>query len=168
MKIFIASNDGQVADRLGKCREFIIYEIKDRKVMTREVVKNPAKDAEQVCTFIILNQCDILIVGGLGQKSMRTLAMTKMRIGVGAKGEADNIIDNLLADENFDLETEAYHYECDCGDDECCCHHSHTEYCEGDCCDDDDCCCGHNHDDDHCCCHDHDEEEHHCCCHHHE
>ena len=109
MKIFIASNDGQVADRLGKCREFIIYEIKDRKVMTREVVKNPAKDAEQVCTFIILNKCDILIVGGLGQKSMRTLAMTKMRIGVGAKGEADNIIDNLLADENFDLETEAYH-----------------------------------------------------------
>ena len=187
MRIFIASNNGQVAERLGKCREFVVYDIKDRKVMTREVYENPGRDSETVTNFIILNQADIVIVGGLGQKSMKKLAMIGIRIGIGAKGECDNIIDNLLADESFDLDTVANHYSCDCEDDGCCCcggHHSHTEYCEGDCCegDDEECCCGHHddeeehhccghhHDDEeHHCCHEHDEEEHHCCCgHHHE
>ena len=163
MKIFVASNGTSVAERLGKCREFTIYEIENRKIINKEIVKNPGHNASEIAGFLLANECDILCVGGLGDSALRMLSTHGVAIGVDAKGECDTLINNLITDEDFNFEAYASHghchdHDCCCGghhEDDCCCGHHH----EGECCEGDECECS--------CEEEH--EEHHCCCgHHHE
>lgn len=172
MKIFVASIKNEVAARLGKSDEFHIYEVEDRKVINKEVVKNPGNDAKSVTSFLLANGCDILLCGGLGDSALRILATNGVRIGVGASGNCDDIINKLLSDLSIELEARASHGCCHHEEHHCCGGHHH-ECCEGDddecCChDEEDCCC---HDEDECCSHDdedccsHDDDECCCCCH---
>lgn len=164
MKIFVASIKNNVAPRLGKSEEFHVYEVEDRKVINKNILVNPGSDAKTVTSFLLANDCDILICGGLGDSALRILATNGVRIGVGATGGCDEIIDKLLNDLSIELEAHSSHGCCHAEEHHCCGGHHHSECCEGD---DDECCCSH----DSCCCHDEedfDEEEEHCCCCHHE
>ncbi len=124
MKIAVSYEDGQVFQHFGKTEEFKVYDIEDKEVIASEVMGTNGAGHEALADFLVENEIDVVICGGLGEGAMYALQEGGIEVFAGVEGDADAAVKAFLDGE---LATSGVNCQCDEEDDACDCG------CSGDC-----------------------------------
>lgn len=97
MKVAISTDNGQVSAHFGRCPEFTIVEIKDGKVLKREVVPNPGHHPGFLPQFLHEKGVACIVAGGMGQRAQMLFDEQKINTLMGVSGSIDQVIKELAA-----------------------------------------------------------------------
>ena len=119
MKIAVTYDNGQVFQHFGHTEFFKVYEVKDGKVVSAEVVDTNGSGHGALAGVLMDLGVDTLICGGIGGGARNALGSVGITIYGGVAGDADAAVAALLSDSlNFDPNAKCSHH----GDD-----HHHEE-----------------------------------------
>lgn len=99
MKIGVTYENGQIFQHFGHTAQFKIYDVEDGKVVASEVVDTNGSGHGALAGFLLENQVDVLICGGIGGGAQMALAQAGIKLYGGVAGDADAAVDALLKDE---------------------------------------------------------------------
>ncbi|MCQ2530408.1 MAG: FKBP-type peptidyl-prolyl cis-trans isomerase [Lachnospiraceae bacterium] len=119
MKIAVSYENGQVFQHFGKTEEFKVYDIEDKEVISSEVMGTNGVGHEALADFLVENEIDIVICGGLGEGAMYALQEGGIEVFAGVEGDADGAVkaylDGTLDSTGVNCECDGEEDECDCG-----------------------------------------------------
>ena len=96
MKIAVTYEDGQVFQHFGHTAQFKIYEAKDGKILSSQVVDTNGSGHGALAGFLKTHGADTLICGGIGGGARTALAEAGIELFPGASGSADAAVQSLL------------------------------------------------------------------------
>jgi len=98
MKIAIATDNGQVAQHFGRCMEYTLYDVADKKVTNKELVPNPGHEPGAIPKFLNEKKCTMIIAGGMGRRAQGFFEEFGIDWIIGATGDVDKVIEDYLND----------------------------------------------------------------------
>lgn len=113
MKIAVTYEDGQVFQHFGHTAQFKVYEAKDGKILSSQVVDTNGSGHGALAGFLAAQGVDTLICGGIGGGAQAALAEANIRLLGGVQGSADQAVEAFLSG------TLAYNPDVQCS------HHGH-------------------------------------------
>ena len=113
MKIAVTYEDGQVFQHFGHTAQFKIYEAKDGKILSSQIVDTNGSGHGALAGFLAAQGVDTLICGGIGGGAQAALAEADIRLLGGVQGSADQAVEAFLSG------TLAYNPDVQCS------HHEH-------------------------------------------
>lgn len=124
MKIAVTYENGQVFQHFGHTQQFKVYEVKDGKVVSSEVVGTNGQGHGALAGFLFGGGVDVLICGGIGGGARAALAEAGIELYPGASGDADAQVEAFLAGNlSYDPDTMCNHHheggEHNCGNHGC-------------------------------------------------
>ncbi len=96
MRIAVTHENGCIFQHFGHTEEFKLYDIEDGKVIDTQVVSTNGSGHGALAGFLLLNQVDTLICGGIGGGAQAALAQAGIRLFGGVSGNADDAVNALL------------------------------------------------------------------------
>lgn len=99
MRIAVTYENGQIFQHFGHTEQFKVYNIKDGKVESSEVVGTNGSGHGALAGVLNALQVDTLICGGIGGGAQAALAATGIKLYGGVSGDADQAVNALLAGE---------------------------------------------------------------------
>lgn len=96
MKIAISTDDAVVSAHFGRCPSFTIIDIKDGKLINRELIANPGHHPGFLPQFLHDKGVNCIIAGGMGQRASGLFSEQNIQAIVGISGTIDEVIDKLL------------------------------------------------------------------------
>ena len=119
LKIAVTYENGQVFQHFGHTEAMKIYEVKDKKVVSSEVVSTNGSGHGALAGFLADHGVEALICGGIGGGAKNALAEARIALYGGVSGDADEAVDALLQGElQFNPGIQCSHHhegEHDCG-----------------------------------------------------
>lgn len=97
MKIAVTYENGQIFQHFGHTGEFKLYEIENGKIIGAEVVGTNGSGHGALTGFLVQNEVDALICGGIGGGAQTALADAGIKLYGGVSGSADEAVSALLA-----------------------------------------------------------------------
>ena len=97
MKIAVTYEDGQVFQHFGHTAQFKLYEAKDGKILSSEIVDTNGSGHGALAGFLAARGVDTLICGGIGGGAQAALAEANIRLLGGVQGSADDAVAAFLA-----------------------------------------------------------------------
>jgi predicted Fe-Mo cluster-binding NifX family protein len=97
-RIAIAANKGKVATHFGRCPEYIFVDIENNKIQNKKKVENPGHKPGYIPRFLIENNVNCIISGGMGRKAKQIFDDNNIEVVVGASGDIDVVIKNYIQD----------------------------------------------------------------------
>jgi predicted DNA-binding protein (UPF0251 family)/predicted Fe-Mo cluster-binding NifX family protein len=90
MKIAVPSNNGQVDDHFGHCKEFIIFSVQDNRIADETVLPSPEGCGCKSGVAADLARAGVthLVAGNMGEGAVRVLGSHGIKVVRGASGEA--------------------------------------------------------------------------------
>lgn len=111
MKIAVTYEDGQIFQHFGHTEMFKIYEVADGKVIASEVVDTNGQGHGALAGFLLENNVDVLICGGIGGGAQMALAQAGIQLFGGVQGSADAAVEALLNRElNYNPDVKCNHH----------------------------------------------------------
>jgi len=89
------------ADHFGRCRDFVIFDIEEKKIVKSEVVKNPYFQKHvpgAVPKFISSKKADVLITLGAGPMAVELLKSMGIKV-IFAGGKVTEVVERYLKGE---------------------------------------------------------------------
>jgi predicted Fe-Mo cluster-binding NifX family protein len=128
MKIAVTYEDGQIFQHFGHTESFKVYDIKDDKIASSEVVGTDGSGHGALADFLKEHGVDTLICGGIGGGARMALDEAGIKLYGGVEGDADEAVKYLLAGKlEFDPDVmcshHGEHHEGKCGEGGCGEHH---------------------------------------------
>lgn len=99
MKIAVTYDNGEVFQHFGHTENFMIYEVQDGKVTSRELLNAGGSGHEALAALLAENSIDVLICGGIGGGAQSALAENGVELCAGASGSADEAVAAYLSGE---------------------------------------------------------------------
>lgn len=99
MKIAVTYADGQIFQHFGHTECFKIYEVEENTVIAQRIVETAGSGHGALAGFLLQQEVDILICGGIGGGAQMALAQAGIRLFGGVSGDADDAVEALLAGE---------------------------------------------------------------------
>ena len=96
MKIAIATDNGFVSEHFGRCPEFTIVEIEDKKVVTKKTIDNPGHSTGFIPKFLHEQGANCIICGGMGWRAEELFKGFGIKTIVGVTGKVDRAINQIL------------------------------------------------------------------------
>lgn len=96
MRIAVTFENGDIFQHFGHTEKFKVYDILDGKISSSQVVDSEGFGHGQLVGFLINNEIDVLICGGIGRGAQNALANAKIRLYAGVIGNADDAVHLLL------------------------------------------------------------------------
>jgi len=96
MKIAISTDGDFVSIHFGRCPAFTLAEIKENKVINKEVIANPGHHPGFLPSFLAEKGVEYIICGGMGKRAQSMFAEKQIKAVVGVQGKVDKIIEELL------------------------------------------------------------------------
>lgn len=96
MKIAVPYEDGQVFQHFGHTAQFKVYEAKDGKILSSQVVDTNGSGHGALAGFLASQGVDTLICGGIGGGAQAALAEANIRLFGGVQGGADEAVEAFL------------------------------------------------------------------------
>ena len=93
MKIAVTYEDGQVFQHFGHTAQFKVYEAKDGKILSSQVVDTNGSGHGALAGFLSAQGVDTLICGGIGGGAQAALAEADIRLLGGVQGSADAAVE---------------------------------------------------------------------------
>ncbi|HTX43246.1 MAG TPA: NifB/NifX family molybdenum-iron cluster-binding protein [Methanocella sp.] len=113
MKICVPMKGTMVHNHFGKAPEFMMLTVEERKIVLREVVKNPGREKGAVLELMPAHGVTHVIAGGMGERARNILKEKNVAVVTGALGSIDNAVDRFLKGELKPVEVPC------CGDNLC-------------------------------------------------
>ena len=99
MKIAIPIEGDLVSAHFGHCENFVIYEIENKTILNKEIVKNPEHQPGFLPGFLKENGADVIIAGGMRQRAKDLFAEKNIEVMVGVTGKIDFVINSYIQGE---------------------------------------------------------------------
>lgn len=99
MKIAIACDGKNVSGHFGHCEGFMIYEIRDDKVIKKDFIENPGHKPGFLPVFLKDLNIDAIIAGGMGARAQQLFAENDIDVIVGAEGDCDKVVSAYIKGE---------------------------------------------------------------------
>jgi predicted Fe-Mo cluster-binding NifX family protein len=120
MKIAVTYENGEVFQHFGHTSTFKIYEVKDNKVLSSEIVPTNGSSHGALSAFLEKHGVNKLICGGIGSGAKTALAEKYIEIFGGVSGDADKSVNDYLAGKlKYDPDKVCNHHhedDHDCGE----------------------------------------------------
>lgn len=123
MKIAVTYEDNNVFQHFGRTKHFKVYDVKDQKVISSEIMDTNGVGHGALAGLLAVNGIDVLICGKLGKGAQMALEDAGIQLTAGASGNTDTVVEKYLHGE---LTSEQGQGSCD--------HHDHTHSCDGQAC----------------------------------
>lgn len=99
MKVAISTDGDSVSAHFGRCPSFTIIEVKDNKVVGRELIDNPGHHPGFLPQFLSQKGVNAIVAGGMGQRALGLFAQSGIEVIVGISGKVDEVIEQLIKGE---------------------------------------------------------------------
>lgn len=99
MKIAVTYQEGLVFQHFGHTEQFKIYSVVDNKIIGSEIVNTNGVGHGDLVRFLLTQEVDTLICGGIGGDAQNALAEANIKVFGGASGNADEVVTSLLNNE---------------------------------------------------------------------
>ena len=96
MRLAISTDRGFVSPHFGRCPSFTIVDIKDGKLISKQVIENPGHHPGFLPEFLHGKGVECIIAGGMGQRAVGLFDEQGIKTLVGISGKVDEVIDKLL------------------------------------------------------------------------
>jgi predicted Fe-Mo cluster-binding NifX family protein len=96
MKIAISTDNGKVSEHFGRCPQFTIVEIKDNKVIKKEVIQNPGHATGFLPKFFKEKRVECIIAGGAGFRAQQFFSEFGIKLIIGVQGKVDDVINDFI------------------------------------------------------------------------
>lgn len=96
MRIAIATNNGKVSGHFGHCEGFTVYTINDNKIQSEEFLKSPKHQPGVLPKFLVNNDVNIIMAGGMGGKAQEIFNGENIEVVVGVAGGINHVISEYL------------------------------------------------------------------------
>lgn len=98
MKIAISTDEGNfVSPHFGRCPYFTIIEIEDKKILSKEIIKNPGHQTAFLPQFLSEIGVSCILAGGMGRRAQGLFAEKDIEIMIGITGEIDEVVSKLVS-----------------------------------------------------------------------
>jgi len=95
MKIAISTDSGMVSPHFGRCPEFTIAEIRDGRVVHKEIISNPGHMTGYLPKFMSEHGVSCVIAGGAGMRAQQFFAQFGIELITGIQGYVDDVIEQF-------------------------------------------------------------------------
>lgn len=123
MKIAVTYTAGEVFQHFGHTEQFKIYDVKDNKVVSSEIINTNGTGHGALAGLLSAFGVDVLICGGIGGGAQTALTNANIKFYGGVKGNADDAVEKLLTGKlSFDPDIKCSHHgehDHNCGDHNC-------------------------------------------------
>ncbi|RJQ27842.1 MAG: dinitrogenase iron-molybdenum cofactor [Peptococcaceae bacterium] len=97
MKIAVATDGNEVSSHFGHCPEFTIAEIRDGKLVSKEVAASPGHVPGFLPKHMAALGVGCVIAGGMGPRAQELLEEAGIKAVVGVSGPVDRAIEDFIA-----------------------------------------------------------------------
>lgn len=97
MKIATTYENGQIFQHFGHTEQFKIYNVKDEKIVSSEVVDTNGSGHGALADFLSALNVDVLICGGIGGGAQMALTQAGIKLFGGVQGDADKAVESFIA-----------------------------------------------------------------------
>lgn len=97
MKIATTYENGQIFQHFGHTEQFKIYNVKDEKIVSSEVVDTNGSGHGALADFLSALNVDVLICGGIGGGAQMALTQAGIKLFGGVQGDADRAVESFIA-----------------------------------------------------------------------
>lgn len=120
MKVAVTYDNGEVFQHFGHTENFKIYNIEDKTIIDANVVNTMGSGHGALAGFLVENEVDTLICGGIGGGARNALAEAGITLYGGVSGNADDAVKALI-DRNlgYNPNVKCSHHGHSCGEHKC-------------------------------------------------
>jgi predicted Fe-Mo cluster-binding NifX family protein len=97
MKIAVACEGKNVTEHFGHCENFIIFNVENNKIVSKEIVANPGHKPGFLPVFLYEKGVNVIISGGMGSGAMDIFNEKGVKAVTGAQGDAENAVNLYLS-----------------------------------------------------------------------
>ena len=97
MKVAVTYENGQIFQHFGHTEQFKVYEIENKEIISSEVINTSGSGHGALAGFLLSNNIDVLICGGIGGGAKMALAQAGIQLMGGVAGDADTAVNAYLA-----------------------------------------------------------------------
>lgn len=123
MKIAVTYENGEVFQHFGKTENFKVYEVKDGKIQSSEVMSSNGSGHGALARLLAEYSIDVLICGGIGGGAQSALTEAGIEICAGVQGNTDAAVEAYLRGELVNAGVTCDHHDHEeghsCGDHGC-------------------------------------------------
>ena len=105
MKIAVSTDSGNVSEHFGRCPQFTIAEISDKKIIKKEVIDNPGHATGLIPKFLHEKGVNYVIAGGAGFRAQQFFSDFGIELVLGIQGNVDDVIDQFAKGELHERES---------------------------------------------------------------
>lgn len=120
MKVAVTYDNGEIFQHFGHTENFKIYNIENKKITEANVVNTMGSGHGALAGFLVENEVDTLICGGIGGGARNALAEAGITLYGGVFGNADDAVKALLdGNLGYNPDVKCSHHEHSCGEHKC-------------------------------------------------
>ena len=102
MRVAMPMEDGYVSEHFGRARYFVIADIENGEVKSKEIVENPVYGAHRpgaVPRFLIEKGVQCIVCGGMGPSAEEIFRRKGIEVMMGISGKIDEVLEKLAKEE---------------------------------------------------------------------
>ncbi len=97
MRIAVTYENGQIFQHFGHTKQFKVYDVRDNKVISAEVVDTNGSGHGALAGVLTALNVDVLICGGIGAGAQSALSSASIELYGGVSGSADFAVNEFIA-----------------------------------------------------------------------
>ena len=102
MRVAMPMEDGYVSEHFGRARYFVIADIENGEVKSKEIVENPVYEAHRpgaVPSFLLKKGVQCIVCGGMGPSAEQIFRRKGIEVMMGISGKIDEVLEKLAKGE---------------------------------------------------------------------
>jgi len=112
MKVAVTYENGKVFQHFGHTEQFKLYVVEENEIRNEEIIDTNGSGHGALADFLVQNNVDVLICGGIGGGAKSALAEVGINLYGGVSGEADEAVKNLIQGKlRFNPNVQCNHHE---------------------------------------------------------
>ena len=96
MKIAISTDSEKVSEHFGRCPQFTILDIEEKKIVKKETIDNPGHSTGSLPKYFRDLGVECVIAGGAGFRAKQFFDDFGIKLITGIQGTVDEVIENFL------------------------------------------------------------------------
>ena len=97
MRVAVSTDSGQVSAHFGRCAEYTLADIEDKKVVKTEVIANPGHEPGFLPKFLAEKGANVIICGGAGPRAQALFAEQNIEMCMGISGPVAAVLEQYAA-----------------------------------------------------------------------
>ena len=99
MKVAVSTDKGFVSAHFGRCPSYIIFEIDEDKILSREEIPNPGHQPGFLPQYLSERGVRCIIAGGMGPRAQGLFAQNNIKVVIGASSNSpEELVSAYLQD----------------------------------------------------------------------